>query len=198
MRALSRPGWMIGVVAAVVALAGCGNGTEAGPETTDIPVTAPPTGTGDGSHGCIETVIVGASPDNADFVATETFAQPGEDGGYTLFLANFALDEDAILEGTAPSIPDAGTLFVVTASPPEAGSDGEIVAVAPGDEFGVATGTGEPGFHVELSGAESSPAVDPEGSLWVTETSDRFCGEIAYRDAEKSLAGTFEAATGSG
>lgn len=164
----------------------------AGDDTGDDGDSSDTTGAGGGGD-CAGLDVTGNTPDG-EFTATTAYAVPMQDGAaWTLYLADFDFDPSEITAISNPTVPEDGTLFMVSVTvfnaEEEVGPIEPPTTVAYTDEFGVLT------FVVQADGATGhfGNNIGAEGTVEITAVGDSFCGRVDYSDDEKDLSGSFEA-----
>jgi hypothetical protein len=183
-----------------LALAACSDddGDSAASDGADTASTeAGESGDGDGTcegtdlEGTIDTGDATVSFSGGDAVAVSL-----EDGvAYTVYLADFDLDPEAISSFSNPEVAEGDTMFTLAATVFNAPDPEALEPIAVGDEISYVEEFGNLTIRVTAQTGEDLHGVnmEAEGTLTVTAVGDTFCGTVDYRDEEKTLTGTFEA-----
>lgn len=142
---------------------------------------------------CAGTDVTISGPGGDVEVISSAAVSLVDGAAYTVYLADFELDGDAITMFSAPEIPDDGSLATVAVTifnaeedpaPIEQGTTVEWTS-----DFGVLTYA----FTIEEGEELHGTNTGAEGTLEITAVGDTFCGDIDYTDGEKSISGTIEA-----
>lgn len=173
---------------------GGGDNQQAASDTTAASGTDDTSGGDDSSGDCAATEVTftGAGTEGFEPVATLA-ASLVEGAAYTVYLADFEMDEADLSMFSAPTPAEGETLVTVAVTVFNAEEDPAPIEVGTEipytDEFGVLT------FRVTSQTGETLAGnnTDATGSLTVTAVGDTFCAEIDYTDGEKSIKGTIQA-----
>ncbi len=211
-RSRRNPAWLLALLfGGLLLVASCGGDDDDSVAPTATSSTGPTATVGDAPTGCpevpyavalraAENESVGSESDAFEVTSAKAVKLAGG-AAYTIYLADFPIDEGEISAFSAPSAPAGGTLVTLFLTTFNASEDPDMVepgiSIKYTPDFGVLT------FRVvtQVGPKQYGSQQMAEGTVTVDEAGDAICGSVDYVDSagddigdvQNRLQGTFSA-----